>query len=109
MTITVYNEAGEVVTDPQEQARRLRSEFGGDWIVVYDESGKPAGVAVRDGYDPLDALNAMPPEVRDKIVEGSIRAEKIHVEELPAWARVIEVEDISEVPPTMFQRVRVKR
>lgn len=26
-TITVYNEAGEVVTDPHEQAQRLQAEF----------------------------------------------------------------------------------
>jgi hypothetical protein len=79
VTITVYNEAGEVVTDPQERARRLQAEFGGDWLVVYNKAGEPTGVAVREGYDPLDTLNTMPPELRAKIVEGAIRADKIDV------------------------------
>lgn len=48
MTITVYNEAGEVVTDPQEQARKLREAYGGKWVVVYNEAGEPTGVAATD-------------------------------------------------------------
>lgn len=40
MTITVYNEAGEVVTDPHEQARRLRAEFGPGEVRVYDDAGR---------------------------------------------------------------------
>lgn len=38
--ITIYNEAGEVVTDPREQARRLQAEFGPGEIRVYGEAGE---------------------------------------------------------------------
>ncbi|WP_089177223.1 hypothetical protein [Bosea sp. AS-1] len=39
MTITIYNEAGEVVTDPQEQARRLQAEFGPGEVRIFDNTG----------------------------------------------------------------------
>lgn len=50
-TITVHNEAGEVVTEPQEQARRLQAEFGGKWVVVYGGDGEPTGVALPASLD----------------------------------------------------------
>lgn len=45
MTITVYNEAGEVVTDPQEQARRLQADFGPGEVRVYGEDGRQLAIA----------------------------------------------------------------
>lgn len=39
MTIAIYNEAGEVVTDSQERARRLQAEFGPGEVRVYSKDG----------------------------------------------------------------------
>lgn len=44
-TLTVYNEAGELVTDPQEQAERIHREFGGRRVEVYNDAGDLVGVS----------------------------------------------------------------
>lgn len=54
MTITIYNEAGEVVTDVQEQARRLQAEFGPGEVRIYGDDGEL--LAVRKSGPLLDSI-----------------------------------------------------
>lgn len=54
---TIYNEAGEVVTDPHEQARRLGAD------AIYDEAGKLVWRAKSDKTPVPGMFDCFPPSL----------------------------------------------
>jgi hypothetical protein len=63
MPITIYNEAGEVVTDPHEQARRLAAYFGPGEVRIYGDDGEVLAMARRIAHKRCGALRALAAKV----------------------------------------------
>lgn len=59
MTITIYNEAGEVVTDPHEQARRLQAQFAPGEVRIYGGDSEVLAIARRIAHKRRGALRSL--------------------------------------------------